>query len=69
MYKTYIAAEKFAAIKAKREEDMSSDCCMGEEYPVDLNYACVPQDKNDEKNLDDAHEANLERFGLTEAGV
>jgi hypothetical protein len=67
MYKTYIAADKFAARKAKQDEQ--DLCCMGEEIPVDLNYASVPQDKDNEGNLDEAHELNLERFGLTEAGV
>ena len=73
MYKTYISAEKYLAKKAKMEDmDMPMEM-MGEMVPVDLNYGFVAfntsqKDKESDANLTASHEANLERFGLTEAG-
>ena len=73
MYKTYIAADQYLAKKAKMEEHGVLGI-MGELKPVDLNYGYVAfntsqKDKESSANLEASSECNLDRFGLTEAGV
>ena len=73
MYKTYISADKYLAKKAKMEEHEMSMGFVEDIEPVDLNYGFVPfnvsqKDKESDANLEAAHENNLERFGLNEAG-
>ena len=74
MYKTYIAADQYLAKKAKMEEHGMPMEIMGEMKPVDLNYGYVAfntsqKDKENDANLEASAECNLDRFGLTEAGV
>lgn len=74
MYKTYIAADQYLAKKAKCEEMGMSEEMMDDMTPVDLNYGYVAfntsqKDKESDANLEASHECNLDRFGLTEAGV
>ena len=73
MFKKYVAADQYQALKTKYE-NMGMSMMNELMKPVDLNYGYVAmntsqKDKEGQENLDMSQECELERHGLTEAGV
>ena len=69
-----ISADQYIAFKKKHEDMVGMMGDPMELMPVDLNHAYVAvntsqEDKESKENLEKANKCNLERFGLTEAGI